>query len=1843
MQTEFAANGVEPIAVIGMAARLPGAGDVATFWRNLVDGVESITFYSREEQLALGATEAQLADPSWVSAAPVIDDMECFDAGLFGMTAREAELANPQHRVFLEAAHTALDDAGYDSTRYDGAIGVYAGTGADHYQWLNLARNPKVWQSAAGFLGVSSGNYPDYVATTVSYRLNLRGPSFTVHTACSTSLVAVHLAVEALRNAECDMALAGGACIELPHGLGYQGMEGYTSPDGHCRPFDARANGTLWGSGVGVVLLKRLSDAIADGDHVRAVVLGNAINNDGSDKVGFSAPSVSGQTEAIAAALAAAAIDPRTVGYVEAHGTGTALGDPIEVAALTAAYTAGTAERQWCGLGSVKSNLGHLSQAAGVVGFIKAVLALEHGMIPPTINFDRLNPAIDLADSPFYIATTLSKWEADGNPRRAAISSFGIGGTNAHVILAEAPAPQITPRPARPAHLLPLSARTAAALSAAVQRLATHLQENRAVDLADVAYTLRAGRTDHPHRAVVVAASVDDAVAALRGKPHRDAAGGPRPRVALLFSGQGAQYAGMGAQLYELEPVFAAEVDRCAALLEPELGLDVRALMFGSGAGSQAEADAQLRQTRHTQPALFVLEYALATLWRQWGVEPAAMIGHSIGEYVAAALAGVFELPDALRLVATRGRLMQSMPAGSMLAVQLDEAEVAPRLPASVSVATVNGPGACVVSGPAEQVRAFAGALAADGVGSRELRTSHAFHSPMMEPILAPFADAVAAVPRRAPRLPFLSNLTGDWITAEQATDPGYWAAHLRQPVRFGACLATLLAGGPGGKPPALVECGPGRQLAGLARRQLRREDLPPQPSLPGPGEKAGDLATLYTAAGRLWAAGVALDAEAFAVPGRRTALPAYPYQRTRHWIDPDPDQPISAQAGPAAHAGPLPLDEWFAVPTWHQLPPLAAAAAPPSHCLVFADRPAGAAVADALRAAGTNVTAVRSGATFGRTGDAFTLRPAERADYDALIADLGRPPERIVHAWALDGDPAGSDVDATWRAQSRGFFSVLHLAKALAAVTPDAVHLDVLSAGTEDVLGGDLTRPEHATLAGIAKVLPLELPWLRVRRIDLDVSGHQGSRALLAELCQPAGDAAGTVALRRGRRWAGGHQQVTLAGGQGTAFRPQGRYLITGGLGGIGITVAEDLARRLRARLVLVSRSGLPPRDEWDAHLAVHGEAGRTGRAVAAVRRMARAGASVLVVAADVTDPAALREVREQAERAFGGLDGIVHAAGLPGGGMAEVKEHAAAATVLAPKLAGTLALQQAFGDLPLDFVVLCSSVTGIAGGLGQVDYCAANAFLDAFARCSADPDGGWPGTRVLSLNWGAWLEVGMAVEAGAAEPGLLAGLDHPLLRTRDERACWGAISADGQWLLDEHRIAGVPVVPGTGHLECLRAAVATLTPRPNGGDLGHGAPAAVELTDVAFLEPLSVPQGAVTEYRVELAGEELTVASVAAGRRSVHVRGSGRWVDPGPAPTLDLAAVKARCRPDSDPAATAFGQGSGGGRTSMVTFGPRWGALAQRFVGDGEELAIVEAPAPALADLDRWPLHPALLDVATSFGSRGDGSYLPLSYGRVLVREPLPARFYSHLRYHAADTADGIVSADLTLAGEDGRELVSIGDFVLRRVDAAAVVDNLDTPAPPATAQPHTGPTDGRKGGAADERGIRPSDGVEALHRVLAADLGPQVVINTETVDQLLARAARTSTEALQAGAELPATPVPPAAGSGADHMAPRTELEATVAAVWRQVLRVDEVGIDDDFFDLGGNSLVAVELIARIRQAAGVRLPMRSLFETPTVAGLAERVAALSATNATNATEAAAGGTPQTTIPRLPRPQG
>jgi amino acid adenylation domain-containing protein len=1312
----------EEIAVVGFAGRFPGAWTVEDFWRNLLAGVESIRTFTEEEVLAAGADPALVRHPAYVRAGAVFEGVELFDAPFFGYNPREAEVLDPQQRMFLECAWEALERSGCDPGRFPGRIGVFAGGGVPMYLRANLDSNPALLGTIGG-LQLVLANDKDFLATRVSYKLGLRGPSVSVQTACSTSLVALHMACQSLLLRECEMALAGGASVQLPQRIGYLYQPGMVvSPDGHCRAFDARARGTLSGDGAGVLVLRRLSDALAGGDPVHAVIKGSAINNDGALKVGFTAPSIAGQAEAIAEAHAAAGVAPETIGYVEAHGTGTELGDPIEVAALTQAFRRQTEKRGFCALGSVKTNIGHLAAAAGAAGLIKACLALKHEVIPPSLHFEQPNPAIDFAASPFFVNTELRPWPANGTPRRAGVSSFGLGGTNAHVVVEEAP-PAAPSGPSRPWQLLLLSARTESALRQAAENLAGHLEAQPDLDpagLADVAFTLEAGRKAFDQRLAVVARTPADAAEALRD-PSRSAAGRrsaePAP-VAFLFPGQGAQEPGMGAALYRDEPVYRAEVDRCAEALLPHLGLDLRTLLHPAP-GAEDEAAARLQETAFAQPALFTVEHALAQLWISWGLTPRAMIGHSLGEYVAACVAGVLPLDDALELVALRGRLLQALPPGAMLAVAAPAGEVEPLLAPALALAAVNAPEACTVSGPPEAVAAFAEELRGRGIEHRRLRTSHAFHSAMMDPVLDELRRAVSRVRLATPAIPYVSNLTGTWITAEQATDPDAWAAHLRRPVRFAEGVRTLAAAGA----PVLLEVGPGKALATFARRG--RGDGPAVEALsswPRPdGEEGSGLPALLRAYGRLWIAGAQVDPGALfrGQRRRRAVLPTYPFERQKYWIEPGIGSVPAQAAAPPRPTKRSDVADWFYRPSWEPVEaPAAEGSGEDAVWLVLADRlGVGERVAARLQEQGREVT---------------LATPGPEVDGALLDRTAAGRPLRIVHLGRLapEGGLPASDA-ALQASQELGFHSLAAWGSALAS-RPGAHRIDAVSSDMQAIDGTEILAPDKATLLGPCRAIPLEAPAVSCRSIDLSLAGSPSlddlAAAVLRELGAPMDEP--VVAWRGGRRWRPAYLPVRLEEDAAPLLRECGVYLITGGLGGIGLTLARHLAEAVRARLVLVGRGGLS------------GKAGERRRL--AVEQLERSGAEVLVCAADVADRAQMTEAVAAARARFGALHGVIHSAGVPGAGSLQLHDRAAREAVLAPKVAGTLVLDEilAGGDAPPDFVLLCSSLAATLGGFGQADYCAANAFLDAYAHLPRP----W---RTLSVAWDSWREVGMAVDA--------------------------------------------------------------------------------------------------------------------------------------------------------------------------------------------------------------------------------------------------------------------------------------------------------------------------------------------------------------------------------------------------------------------------------------------------------------------------------------------------------------
>jgi natural product biosynthesis luciferase-like monooxygenase protein len=1797
---------LEGIAVVGLAGRFPGARNVEEFWLNLRGAVDAISFFSEQELKEAGVPPALLANPNYVRAKGVAPGAELFDARFFGFTPHEAELTDPQQRLFLECAWEALENAGYDAERYAGLIGVYAGAGLNTYLLSNAAHYELM--DAVGAFQASIHNKNDHLTTRVAYKLNLRGPSITVQTACSTSLTAVCLACQSLSAYHCDMALAGGVTVSVPQLSGYVYQPGGTaSPDGRCRAFDARARGTVDGSGAGVVVLKRLEEAVADGDSIYAVIKGAAINNDGARKSGYTAPGLDSQAEVIATAQALAGFAADTITYVEAHGTGTALGDPVEIAALTQAFRLSTDKKNFCAVGSVKTNIGHLDAAAGVAGLIKTILSLKHKLIPPSLHFERPNPQIDFAGSPFYVNTRLAEWPAGLNPRRAGVSSFGIGGTNAHVILEEAPESE-PGHPSRRWQLLLLSAKTATALETASERLVAHLEERPGLDLADVAYTLQVGRRTFNHRRTILCDDLAAAAAALKDLPpervstrlQEDA----RRTVTFMFPGQGAQYVNMAAELYEEEATFRADIDLCARLLAAHLEIDLREILYPR-AERLAGAAKHLGQTLYTQPALFVIEYALARLWMRWGVRPDAMIGHSIGEYVAACLADVMSLEDALALVAARGRLMQSLPGGAMLAVMLSEEEVRPFFGDGLSLAAVNGPTSCVASGPEAAVRALEARLTEQRVVCRRLPTSHAFHSAMVEPILDAFVERVSRVSLRPPAVPYISNVTGTWITGAEATSPHYWGQHLRQTVRFADGVNELLR-----EPNAvLLEVGPGRTLKTVTRwHPAFAPGQVVEPSLPHAVEQIPSTAFLLGTLGKLWLAGVEVDWARFyeGERRRRVALPTYPFERQRYWIESRPRPgAVTAQLGTRERRPDI--ADWFYLPVWKGSPighDKRQSLRQGRRWLIFSD-PCGVGerLGELLRQAGHEVVFVRRGERFAKLGGAYALDPRRPGDYRALLAELddGRGiPSSVIHLWGVS--PVEAAVSRE-EAQELSFYSLLFLMQALGERgAADGLHLTVVTNGAQWVDGHEALCPEKATVLGACKVIPREYRGATCRSIDvtLPAAGSWEEESFFEQLLtEVAAEGAEPVAAyRAGRRWVQKFAPLRLEGDGATRLRDGGVYLITGGLGGVSLELAEHLARAARAHLMLLGRTALPDRARWEEWLTTHDGQDAVSRRILRIRMLESLGAEVLTISADVTDERQLRAAIEQARGQFGEIHGVIHAAGVAGGGLMQRRSRDEAAAVLAPKLQGARNLEAIFQGRRLDFFLLLSSLSSVVGRPGQTDYCAANAFLDAFAPYYQARTG----TFTVSINWGEWQGLGMAGASVFAreDRGSVRALEHPflekcLIKATGEETYVTLFDARRHWVLNEHRLVGTAVIPGVAYIEMVRAAL---------GARAEGR--AIELRDVFFMAPLKVGDDRAREVRLTLKpdGDEFnfwvesdaTTDDGEGGGPRRYAVGRVVLVEPRPARRYVLEELIARCRGREESAAP---------EAQEEDLGPRWQNVKQAFVRENEVLISLELPGYFAADFDQIKYHPALMDRAAGRAQEylAEGIYLPVSYERLRINAAIPRKIYSYARRRkTGDSSGETLTFDTTVLDETGVALVEIEGFSQKRInDAAGAIKTFAADRDARAAS--------RGGGL---QGMSATDGRETFRRILSAGVGPQVAVSDRDLRAVIEQADQVALERVLEGARESSRlrPVHPRPDLQTGYVAPDDELGQKLGAVWQEMLGIERIGARDNFFELGGDSVLAIQIIARLTQE-GIHVTPQQFFQYQTIAELAAAI--------------------------------
>ncbi len=1307
------------IAIIGMAGKFPGADNVAEFWNNLVKGKETVSFFDEEELRENGVDEELLKNPNYVKAKGYVKDADKFDASFFGFYPREAEILDPQHRLFLETSWNALEDAGYVPDRYEGLIGVFGGVGMNTYLLSFIQANEGFISSSEGYQ-LSIANDKDFLTTRISYKLNLRGPSLDIQTACSTSLVATHIACMNLLNYQCDMALAGGVTISFPEKSGYLYQEGMIlSPDGHCKPFDEKANGTVVGNGAGVVVLKRLSDAIEDGDHIYAIIKGSAYNNDGGLRVGYTAPGVNGQIEVINSALAVANVNPESISYIETHGTGTELGDPIEIEALTQAFKSYTDKKRFCAIGSVKSNVGHLDTAAGVTGLMKAALCLHNKTLVPSINFEKPNPKIDFENSPFFVNTELKEWKRDNEVLRAGVSSFGIGGTNAHVILEEAPKLSSSLH-SRPFKLLTVSAKSTGALERNTVNLGNYLKNNINSELTDVAYTLQIGRKHFEYRNILVAENIQEAAEILGSLNYKKILSGKiidndtKPEYVFMFSGQGSQYINMGKDLYKYEKTFKKYVDECSEILKPVINIDLRDILFPNTESEQA-AKNQINQTEITQVALFTIEYALAQLYISLGIVPSLMIGHSIGEYVAATLSGVFALEDALRIVALRGKLMQSLPTGAMLSVKADENTLKRFVGESISIAAINGNNLTAVSGTFDDIENLEKLLKAENIGFTRLKTSHAFHSVMMEPILNEFTEAVEKTELHAPQIPYYSNVSGRLIQEHEAIDPAYYSRHLRYTVRFADSINEIVKS----KNRILIEIGPGNVLTTLTKSNPAAKDVTVISSMRHPKEKINDEYVFLSALGQLWINGAEINwSEYYKGETRlRVSLPTYSYDKKRYWLN-------IKESGSKRKKRKFNNEyDWIYFPIWKQAPYFPERKSEKKYLVVVDST-------DTLKSKIESI--LKSQEINYQIFDNNNSNLKDKFDEIIYFVDneinIDQPKDFILY------EELNRFTD---------FIKLLNKVD-----TSRKINLLLITNELLDVNGYEKKNLSGSLLTGVLKVLSQERPNTKCIHFDIDNNDESFIKLLEKEFETDKYD---KLALRKGKVWVSDFVSMEDFGiTEKSLLKENGNYIVIGGLGNIGLAIAEHLAKKYKANIALLSRSNFPEEDNWNDILNSPDSDMITK--INILKNVKNFGAKILIQKCDIVDANELNKTLTFVENEFGRIDGIFHTAGITGKDafvmINEINENDIHKQ-LSAKVGGLINLNNEIKNRSIDFVALQSSISVELGGLGLSLYASANGFMNYFVNKTNG------NTKWLSIDWDTWQfeNDGLADKTGLAK----------------------------------------------------------------------------------------------------------------------------------------------------------------------------------------------------------------------------------------------------------------------------------------------------------------------------------------------------------------------------------------------------------------------------------------------------------------------------------------------------------
>lgn len=1811
----------DKIAIVGIDCRLPGANNAQEFWENLVKEKESLVEFTEEELKEAGVPPKTYNNPNYVRRRGVVRDAEMFDAEFFNFTPREAELLDPQHRLFLECAWHALEDGGIDPFNTDKKVAVFGGTGSP-YHLLDTIENESVLKYANG-TSIITSNDKDYVTTRVSYKLNLKGPSINVQSACSTSMVGVVMGIDSLLSYQSDVVLAGGATVELPVTKGYTYQEGsLESPDGKCRTFDKDAQGTVFSRGCGVVALKRLEDAIEDKDHIYAVILGGAINNDGNRKAGYTAPSVQGQVEVITEALEFSGISPRSISMVEAHGTATPVGDPIEVSSLTEAFSQYTDDKQYCALGSVKTNIGHTDVASGVASLIKTSLSLKHGIIPASLNYNESNPAINFNESPFFVNTKTKQWEKNGVPRRALINSFGVGGTNACVILEEPPQPKKAEVKKQYDSLF-VSAHSKTSFENYCKEVKAYLEAHPDTNLSQFAHTSRIARKPMKYKAVFPFKEYGDLLQSLeKSSPLKQVTAAGKELV-FMFPGQGNQFINMGYELYQHIPDFKECIDYCATTLQSIIGIDIRTIIFPSDQDAEKSKE-QIDHTYITQPAIFMISYALANTLQNYGVKPDKLIGHSVGEYVAAAISGIMSLEDALKSVAIRGKLVFDLPQGSMLAVLMSEEELVKILPKELCVAVINSPELVVVSGETEHIEAFAKKLKEDKVFNKLLPTSHAFHSTMMEPCLEEYADFFKTVTLHAPKIPVISTVTGKILTDEEAQSQEYWINHVVDPVRFGDAASQVLEN----ESAVFFECGPGQSLESAVKRRVTKEMKHAVIStLP---EKADAVISMDHALGRLWMENIPVDFDVRYDSSEydKMPFPLLPFNRKSYLVD------FSAKSSNLAVGenikSPM-VEDWYFVPSWKKtsaidfLPKIEKEATDTDEkWLVFVESELSKAVVENLKSQGKTYVTVHRGSSFDQNENSFSINPLEKGDYERLFEAINEENIglKVVYTWSFTEDNDLISLENAAHELNTNFYNLLYLEQGIIAnnIIENVRIVSLINDGF-DVVGNGNARPEKTLAIGPMKVLFKEHLGISTQLININGTNKHNTNKLAAEIVKEvnAETDENIISYSGLHRWTQTFEQIRVPNDGGTKLlKDKGVYVITGGSGGIGRVLSELIAKKVKgATIVWTGRKAFPDRANWDSLLKDDQTDSVLKEKIRTIQKVEELGSKVAYYSVGVLDFEKMQQTFDTIEQEYGAINGVIHSAGVAGGGVVASIDKERIAPVIEPKVQGTLILKELLKNRDVDFIYLFSSITAILGEVGRVDYIAANSFMDA---CANAP--GWLHDKaaVSSINWGQWGLVGMAADwrmetlkskNNQSEHKVIghSSENYPLelsfIQKNDNESCHQVhIDIDKHWIFKEHLLTSIPTMVGTSYIETL---IKWKEKEGISGDL--------ILKNTTFLSPLMIMPNMLRDLYLFSTQKseghyEFTFKSINGGSEVTEQNGwqdhfSGEVIfeehEDGESINVETL-LDAMPKEDDHPHKLVITDAN---NKPTLQYSKRWDCKEKIHFGENQWLTKMALHDEFKDDFSYFFLHPAMMDVATSahFGYMDDvkSNYLPFSYGTVRIYAPFKQEFYAYAKVSDQQLDDNHLSFDFHLFDLEGKLIAEVLDYSFVKLGDSSESNEPKEKKEEVVLE-------------ALEDDILPNEGEEVLETLLCNDNLSQVIIYVKDLlkdmddsrHSVLIKKRKEKITSAKKVADVDDRP-----DIDTPYVQPENEIEITIAAVWTAILGINKIGLNDAFNSLGGNSLLAIQVVSGIKDEFDVAISTDEFVNNPTVFKLGELV--------------------------------